>query len=273
MSKQQIAVLSTSQLYPPRPPADIESLITGLPTGLKDAGGVAELGRAVTAKERTALEDREATLVKWMDTGLVAHRVKAISDMLMVCGGRPATVEEAVNIAQQYQAVIRDIPIFALYRACMMFSNGTVKADDLGQKTFDLSFPPTAPQVGIIARKLAQPLRTELAQIRKVLAGKARDNRPILSPEAARQQVQAIHDHFHAGTAAFLEEQARKRLELEKRVAGTHRDANERLRIAEYRAAGVDPPAGSTTSLAMLLKNGWRIEQHPQEGKILVRPG
>lgn len=49
-------------------------------------------------------------------------------------------------------------------------------------------------------------------------------------------------------------------------------EANERARVAEYRAAGVFPPSGQRASLSLLLHLGWRIEEIGQGERVLVKP-
>jgi hypothetical protein len=47
--------------------------------------------------------------------------------------------------------------------------------------------------------------------------------------------------------------------------------ANESIRLAEFAAAGVEPPVGTKVSLALLLQIGWTIDQ-VGDHRVLLRP-
>lgn len=73
-------------------------------------------------------------------------------------------------------------------------------------------------------------------------------------------RVDAAHDDFKQQMAALDVVETQKRAEAAARADKFTRDTNERLRLAEYDAAGITPPNGTRCSLELMLRLGWRIE-------------
>lgn len=67
-----------------------------------------------------------------------------------------------------------------------------------------------------------------------------------------------VRRKFAEGNLAEQQEEARRRAAATENMKAANRQLLER----EYIAAGLEPPPGkNVTSLAMLLQNGWRIEE------------
>lgn len=56
------------------------------------------------------------------------------------------------------------------------------------------------------------------------------------------------------------------------RVVAMTQENNRQMILREYAARGWPPPTGTLVSLPLLLKMGWRIEDHPDGGRVLVAP-
>lgn len=56
------------------------------------------------------------------------------------------------------------------------------------------------------------------------------------------------------------------------RVAALFQETNREMILREYAAHGLTPRPGTLVSLSMLLRMGWRIEEHPDGGPVLVAP-
>jgi hypothetical protein len=87
--------------------------------------------------------------------------------------------------------------------------------------------------------------------------------------EVSMRRVEAAHDDFKRNMAELNEREDREREAINARKIEFSLETNERLRVAEYRAAGLEPQPG--VSLSMLMMLGWTVQEISGK-KTLVRP-
>jgi hypothetical protein len=87
--------------------------------------------------------------------------------------------------------------------------------------------------------------------------------------EVSTRRVEAAHEDFKRNMAELNAREDREREAIKVRKIEFSLETNERLRVAEYRAAGLEPQPG--VSLSMLMMLGWTVQEISGK-KTLVRP-
>jgi hypothetical protein len=256
---------TTSELYPPETPADIKAALAVL-LNEKDLEGRALLRRSLAEAERAALRARSRALDPW----IVKPREGEIEPLLLELSvglqNRSENDEEAAIRVSHYAEILADTPLWAIKRACDRFDRGEVSHDELGERLPLLRgrFPSTA-HLYRIASAIARPVFHERVTIHEALNGVVARSGPSTPEE--RAEVEAARASFNRTVGGLSElEEAKRQLASE-----SVRHATERLRAAEFRRAGLEPPAGSMVSLAMMLRLGWTIIDGPGGKKALLR--
>lgn len=267
-------VWSSHELYPPDEPAETRELLRFLLTGDKDPGGRAIIRRAVTEPERKALVDRKQALTPWLVKSHFGEIQTTVVAMLTSFTSKTASDEEWMAMAMQYAYVLGDVPLWAIKRSCDRFQTGNVAPEEVGAKRLDKTFAPSAANIHTIARKFHVPLSVEYIRINAVLAGVAvAPPRTSAEVAAAKAHVEAsLAEHrrrFDAGRLAEREEEEARRA----RIAKEGEESAQRLRLRQFKEAGVDPPReNDTASLPMLLHMGYSIEDHGHGVRVLIPP-
>ena len=259
-----------NEIYPPKTPDAVAAVIDGLVAFRPDGIGPVELRRALAVAERSDLGARKAVLETWLRPGSPEKMSLAIADMMMGFPGGNVSEDDAEAITASYAFSCRDLPTWAVQRACLRFRSGQVRASEIGEKTISFGFRPSSAHLCKIAGALAEPLRAELDRIEAVLKGEV----TMLPP--ARQAPGGVT----AAEAHIVDRDQRAALESDERIRRQEADAphvekrNNDARIAEYARAGLKPPephGGIVVSLPMMLKMGFVIEEVRGE-KVLVSP-
>jgi hypothetical protein len=266
---RSLAVKTVAELYPPKCDPLLRDLVHALVAFKDDRGGV-ELRRALSVAERTSVRTRANELERWLAAGLQSDIASAVTGMLLGFNSRNMTMDEAQEVAAQWASALRDLPGWAVYRACGRFSRGEVRASELGVDRLDPGFAPSTAQVHRAATAIMAAEVAELARLEAVLKGTVI---PAAPERAAAPGVTAAEAHIvDRDQAAALESgerikrQEAEAPEVEKRMNSARR--------AEYERAGLKPPephAGIVVSLSMMLKMGFTIEEIRGE-KVLVSP-
>jgi hypothetical protein len=253
---------TTDELYPPKC-ADGTAALADAVVAFRPEAGPFELRRALSIEERTALRTRANLLERWLAPGLQRDIAESVEALL---GGTP----EAKEVAAQWASALRDLPGWAVHRACLRFSQGRVKAAELGVDRLDVGFAPNTAQVHRVATAIAAEHVAELARLDAVLKGTVT---PAAPPRAPAPGVTAAQAHI-------VDRDERAAMESDERIARQKAEApavESRMnaqRIAEYERAGLKPPepyAGLVVSLPMMLKMGFTIEDVGGE-RVLVSP-
>lgn len=237
-----------------------------------DGGKPVELRRALSEADRNALTTRVNVLDNWLEPGRHSDIFDSVSQMMLGFGGRNVSVDDTKDIAAQWAHALRDLPGWAVARACIRFGRGEVRASELGVERLDVGFSPSTAQVHRIAKAIAADAELERARLAAVLKGIVPMTAPV---RTERPGVGAVEGYVldKEEAAEFRDDE---RFEKQKREAPVvERKANE-ARAAEYRRAGLEPPApqhGLIVSLSLKLSMGWRIEEDGRGNRVLFSPG
>lgn len=237
------------------------------------SSGKLVIRRKLEADERQWLEQRSAVLDRWVSPGNVEGMTIAITAMLSGFGSKSANEDEAQVIAVQYQQVCRLLPLWAVERACSRWSGSSVQPSEVGVRKLDRAFAPSTAQLHMVALALVRSVYEEKQLIRNVLNGvRPLGERPTDAAdlEASKRRVSAIHENFRRGLPAAPEDKVLTKEQREEHAAKL-REGNERIRLQQFTAAGVDPPDAYST-LPMLISLGWTVIEHPEGGKTLLAP-
>jgi hypothetical protein len=268
-------LMTQAELYPPAEQSSLRTLVSAVLTGERDwnQSGKVLIRRALRTEERRAIEGRQRELTPWILPGDKGKKRDAILAMLMGFGGPTTNIAEAAEITTQYVNMCADVPAWAVARACMRFSSGKVTAEDLGEKAFSYSYRPSTAHVHKIAAHIAQEVIEEHARLGWTLdaieAPKPKEDNE-LGRARLLKRISEWRDKRKTDQAAADEQRLGRR-----RVKDEARDQHHLdQRRQEYVDAGLTPPEtknGIITSLAMMLKMGWRIEEIGEE-TVLVAP-
>jgi hypothetical protein len=264
-----LAVRTAAELYPPKCDEAVREIAETIISFRPEGGGV-ELRRALSIDERTALKTRANLLERWLAPGKQGDIAASVTGMLLGFNARGMSLDEAKEVAAQWASALRDLPGWAVHRACLRFSQGRVKAAELGVDRLDVGFAPNTAQVHRIATAIAAEQVAELARLEAVLKGTVT---PAAPPRAPAPGVTAAQAHIvdRDERAAMESDERIKRQQVDAPYVESRMNAQ---RIAEYERAGLKPPephAGLVISLPMMLKMGFRIEEVGGE-KVLVSP-
>lgn len=275
MGTAMAPVTPVEKLYPPVQPEETKRILSALGGGERDRDGRLYLPRILTPVERAELQKRKNALFdKWCKSGAEFARIKAVvATMLLGFSTRAATAEEQNTINSQYAYTLSKLPAWAVERACLRFGSGDVRAADVGAKTLDLTWGPSSAQIGRVATSLYEPLYRELRAISDVLAGvptpRTETNEEREKGKEAIAGMLSDAKSKMAGDQLLETEATARRSEASRERSRMQTDARRR----EYVDAGLPAPAGETfTSLPMMLHMGWRIEESPSGGSLLVAP-
>ncbi len=268
MTNPMAPVRTVAELYPPSPEGDLRGLEAFL--GASKEHGRVVLPRSIRPEEKQKLEDRRNVLGRWLLPGAANKIALMISKMLMGFGGGTVSESEAMALTVQYVDMVKDLPRFAVERACIRFATGQVRADEIGEKTLSLSWRPSTAQLYRVAADIARVTTDEYALVCGILAAK-----PPTAPQTPeeRQKLNSSIDEWREQLAAKIvrDEEILDSKRREQALATMKRERENR--IAEYRAAGVEPPPMGEVviSLALRLSLGWTIQEIGGQ-RVLVRP-
>jgi hypothetical protein len=179
--------------------------------------------------------------------------------------------EEAAIRVSHYAEILADTPLWAIKRGCDRFDRGEVSHEELGERLPLLRgrFPSTAHLYRVVSA-IARPVFHERITIHEALNGVVARSGPATPEE--RAEVEATHASFNRTIGGVSQLEEAKRQLASESVRKAMVDASEKLRVAEFARAGLEPPAGMTVSLAMMLRLGWTIIDGPGGKKALLRP-
>lgn len=259
------------ELYPPQAGGECSALRTTMVVFRPDrAGAPVELARALKVEERSMLARRKETLDAWLSPSSPSRAAASLSRMLSGMRGEAVGEEDAEVISAQYAFALRDLPFWAIERACQRFASGLVRPQEIGAKSLDVGFRPSTAQVATVARALSEPLERERDELDRILRGVVAGARPITRSRGSGASVDA---HLAGADEAEVERRRRRTEEIKARQPEVERRTNA-ARAEEYRRAGLRPPeprGGLITSLPMMLKMGHTIEEIGDE-KVLLGP-
>ena len=181
------------------------------------------------------------------------------------------SVGDAKEVAAQWASALRDLPGWAVHRTCLRFSQGRVRASELGVERLDPGFAPSTAQVHRIATAIMAAEVAERARLEAVLNGR-------VTPEAPQRPALA---GITAAQAHLVDRDQRAALESDERIKRQTAEAphvekrNNDARIEEYRRAGLKPPephGGIVVSLPMMLKMGFKIAKVRGETVLVQAP-
>ena len=90
-------------------------------------------------------------------------------------------------------------------------------------------------------------------------------------PPIDEARVKDAHEDFKQRMVELDTWETKRAAEAAARADAFTRHNNERVRLAEFARASLAPPAGTQTSLELLLWMGWKIEEADGQ-RVLVRP-
>lgn len=264
-----MSVPTVGELYPPAEPAEVSALRTTIVAFRPHGTAPVELARALSADERAALGRRKEVLDRWLAGGPPARATASIARMLMGMRGEAVGEEDAEMIAAQYAFALRELPHWAIERACTRFASGLVRPEEVGTKSIDLAFRPSTAQVAGVARALCGPLEGQRGEIEKILRGIVAGARP-----PGPRGTAAVNRHLDGLDGAAAVRESRRAEEISARQPDVERRTNA-ARAEEYRRAGLrapEPKGGLITSLPMMLKAGFTVREAGGGEKVLVAP-
>lgn len=243
-------------------------------TDRNDAGGFV-LQRTLAIREKELLRQRSVELAPWLQPADRRKVAAAIAAWLIGFGTKSTTPDEAKAVITEYVQTLDRIPWWALERTLQRFREASVRPEEIGTKSIDWSFAPSAVQVRMVAVELMRPYGEENTRIWMLLRG------TMKAPEPTDEQRAADKRHIAEGLEAFKRDQAQRQLDEAEadaqrrdRIEAGHRENSLRILRQEYIDAGLQPPEGNEpVSLAMLIRAGWTIEDGPEDEKVLIKPG
>lgn len=242
-------------------------------SGFIPKDGPRTLQRAPTDEERATLQRRAAALAPAM---LPFQRPEeddrvavAIADLY---GSYRSMTERGENALARVRAAsnaLADMPAWAIEEACLDIRRRGYEVIEDGRSRLEQHWPPSDPEIHAVVAKAVTQRRSALASARALLAAPVE---PAAPPKPPAPSVDA-------SLAAFKRENADRHLaeiaaedERREKQAVEHRRKHIDAILADYRRAGLDPPEvkdGFVTSLPMMLKCGWRIEQVGDRNKLI----
>lgn len=260
-------VWSQAELYPPTEPAETRAVLDAVLTDEK-VDGKNVLKRLLTVDESSALIARRHTVVPFLQKGRYDDIGAVILEMMVGFPTRSETDQEAAVKAKQYCDVVADQPLWAIKRACDRFAQGSVTAEDLGEKgRLSRAFVPSTAHLYRITTSYSRPFQVEAYRIRAAVEGVFR---PRSATEAGRKQVEESLARFKRSAGGESGDVIAQRDEARKNTAALLAEGEERQRLEQFYAAGVDPHPVLT--LTFLFSKGYTIVEHPDGGRVLLAP-
>lgn len=245
--------------------------IMDLVVGFRNSDGSYDLKRALTRKERTALETRRAFLVDGMQPAKPAFIIEAVLEMLIGFGGSRADGDDAKAMAAQYASVLSGLPGWAIKRSCVRWAMGHVSAEEVGEKVLNRTFAPSAALVRRVAEDILQPYKNEIGRINKTLKAKFEITESDEQRAANWPKIQAgLLETSQRLAEGDLREQQEER-ERNASAAARSREFCRDLILREYAARGLQPPPGTLVSLPTLLSMGWSISVDGNQKPVLIK--
>lgn len=267
------ALKTTGQLYPPAASDEVADLVAEVRTGERDREGRAVLRRMLTAVERETVGRRAAVVDRWLDTGMIAEKTDAVLGMMI--GKKPflTSTDDAKEIALQYAHVCRDLPEWAVVRACGRFSRGEVKPDEIGEKTIDFGWRPSDAHLHMVAHAIARFMFEERVRLDDAMRGAPALPGP--RREAPKPGLRPMDDWRDKRRLEAEGEQVERQLRQEADAGRLRAESIERA-ADTYRRAGLEPPVvlpgQIPVTLQMRLRHGYTIEADEAGKPVLVSP-
>jgi hypothetical protein len=254
-----MTVPALREIWPPTIAPQLRGLLDAIFSGEeKTRHGQRVLNRALTPEEKTSALARGKELNRWLGQRDAKAMKAECAGMLAGFGGKDLSREEANVIVTQYvaTAIKEGIPAWAFVRACQRFASGSVRPEEVGDKSLSYSFRPTTAHVCIVAAAIAEPLHRE-----RILLGEALCGTPWREHEPTPEERARLAERFRALKAELTTVQAEDEVGRQARVARAMEEEVAR-RVEEYRKAGLEPPQAKVPpSLAMMLRQGYQIEE------------
>lgn len=260
------ALTPLAKLYPPRSSPEFHRFLRSIAETERDADGNFVLRRALVPAERDMLEVRSRELGPWLQHGSAAAIGSEVARMMLSWGasGKAMTPAEAASVASQYAVVLGNLPLWAVAWSCRRWSDGSVRPDEVGAETINLSFPPAAPQVRRVADDVVRPFGEERERIRLTLAGEVAppDERGAVPDSVLKwlADKKAEAEENRPGYRAMTEEQKNKGIEAV---------------LREYDAMGLARPAKIAGEMpcspSLVLQLGGRIAEE-RGRRVLLMP-
>jgi hypothetical protein len=234
----------------PTAPQETDRLVWWLGSKLERDGAKLVIHHDMTDEQRAKLKQRRDELKK----SLTEHnRQQMAADIGAALGCYPQfaklSADEAKKLIAKYVSEMRGIPTWAVSRACYQIRTGS--ADDISK-----DYIPTTIRIRELAQAIAKPMVSEVIQIERLL--RAEKYRPPATPEE-RERVKAGFATLVAEQKRWLKERDDAFEELRAAQGRKLAKADQRVMLAEYGRAGLDPVyAGDvlvSPSLARLLES------------------
>ncbi len=260
---------STSELYPIAEDAEVTKHIFRRTRKDRDENGTMIIPSALTMIEREMISKRLHAIAPHLKPATMGQIKKAVAEMLVGFGAiRAAADAEAAAVIAKFAEAMQDLPIYAIRRACLRFSRGEVRKDEVGaKKDLDVGSPPTTAQLRMVAEAIARPDRDEATIASMLLRAKVTEERDLSDEEVAkrREHAERVRKEFAEQVKAQSGETEFERDERERREH-RHMSRQRQDLIAEYEEQGLEPQFAddsreTVVSLAMMLRNGWLIER------------
>lgn len=254
-------IRTTGELYPPTQPDEIAAI-------RREVVASSGVRRALTASEAERVRARLTVVDHWMRRGDHDAMVTSINFMISGMSDAPVSDAEAEVEAAQYAYICRDLPWWAVERACTRFASGQVRPAEIGGERVSLRYAPSSAQLNVIATRIAAPLKSEQDALKVMLAGN------VIAP-TPREDGKTIPGNVQAWLDMRRMSQRGATVERDLRIAaeaGARAEIAERQRRKGFADAGVElPPPRMCMSLAWYLEHDWTIET--LEGrKVLMSP-
>lgn len=239
------------------------------------------LSTPLTMPERQIIHRRLEELRPGLAPAKPSQIKQAVMEMFVAfTAGRGQDESETAIVVAKYVEVLSGLPYFAIKRAAQRFEGGHVTADDIGEKKPpSKAFPPSAPQLRMVAEAIVRPHWDEATVGDMLLRAKVDSNQPLSDEEKAKRKayVERVMKEINAAAAAANMKDATEQAERERMKSETTARRHEEMLLAEYRQQGLEPvfcDADKTIiqSLTGLLRRGWTIQQVDGEN-VLVQPG
>lgn len=230
------------------------------------------LRRALTRNDRELLAKRRLELEPWFIASSGSERGELINQMFL--GFKEREKDETTVAAElsQYSMALAGFPLWAVHRACNRFSRCEVRDEELGKgQTWSRTFGPSQAHLAIVTRELVRPFGEEFTRIKRAQSAPIPVTRARAPGDA--EKIRESAERFLGPRREFdkknIGEAARAVLEREKGKA-------EEAIANEYRNAGLEPPLSRPDrimpTLGLMLQAGCTIEDHPDGGKVLIKP-
>lgn len=260
-------VWSQAELYPPAEPAECRAALDAVLTDER-IDGKNVLKRLLTVDESAMLAARRHVVVPYLQKGRFDDICELVLELMVGFDVWGETDEETAVKVKHYAETLASQPLWAIKRACDRFANGSVTAEDLGEKgTLRRSRGPSTAHLYRITSSISRPFQMESFRIRAAIEGIFR---PRAATEAGKRQVEESLARFRRSAGGETASEIAQREEARKASASLLLEGGERHRLEQFHAAGVDPHP--TLTLPFLQSKGYTIVQHPDGGNVLLAP-